>query len=236
MRRLVIIISSFIALAAVAAVVQAGDAPAAAGDPTEGITVQGTASVSAAPNRAQLWFGVESRGATAKAALAANGAEMRKVLAALRAAGATDLQTQSVGLSPRYGQTPEGGTGAVQGFTATNSVSATLTQVSRAGAVIDAAVAAGANQVSGPSLTHANPAELYRQALRAAVGEARLSAQALAAASNLSLGPITAVVESGSGPSPLFAEQRASDAGGSTPIEPGQREVSATVTVTFAAS
>jgi uncharacterized protein YggE len=236
MRRLTIIISSFIALAAVAAVVQAGDAPAAAGDPTEGITVQGTASVSASPNRAQLWFGVESQGATARAALAANGAEMRKVLAALRAAGATDLQTQSVGLSPRYGQTPEGGSGEVQGFTASNSVSATLTQVGRAGAVIDAAVDAGANQVSGPSLTHANPADLYRQALRAAVGEARSSAQALAAASNLSLGRITAVVEGGAAPSPLFAAQRESDAGGSTPIEPGRREVSASVTVTFAAS
>lgn len=236
MRRLTIIISSLIAIAALAAVVHAGNAPAAAGDPTDGITVQGTASVSAAPNRAQLWFGVESQGATAKAALAANGTEMRRVLAALRAAGATDLKTQSVNLNPRYAQSPDGAAGDLQGFTASNSVSVTLVQVGRAGAVIDAAVAAGANQVSGPSLTHANPTELYRQALRAAVGEARTSAQVLAAASNLSLGRITSVVEGGAAPSPLFAEQRASDAGNSTPIEPGQQEVTASVTVTFAAS
>jgi uncharacterized protein len=231
MRRLIIPITSLLALAAVAAVVHAGDAPAAADATSGGITVQGTASVSAVPDRAQLSVGVESQGATAKAALAANAAEMRRVLAALRSAGATDLKTQSVTVNPRYAEP-----GAVQGFTAQNSVSATVRDVAKAGAVIDAAVAAGANQVYGPSLTHANPAALYREALRAAVAEARLSAQALAAASNLTLGAVTAVVEGGSAPMPLMRAQIASDEAGSTPIEPGQQEVSATVSVTFAAS
>ena len=216
---------------ALAAVVHAGDAPAAAGDPADGITVQGTASVSAAPDRAQLHVGVESQGATAKAALAANAAELRRVLAALRNAGATDLKTQSVSLNSR---SAEGG--AVQGFTAQNSVSATVREVGRAGAVIDAAVAAGANQVYGPNLTHSNPAALYRQALRAAVAEARLSAQALAAASNLTLGAVTAVVEGGAAPMPFAQASRATDEAGSTPIEPGQQEVTASVAVTFAAS
>jgi uncharacterized protein len=237
MKRLLITLISILSVVALAAVVHAGDAPAAAGDSPDGITVQGTASISAAPDRAQLWFGVESQGASAKAALAANGAEMRKVLAALRSAGATELKTQSVNLNPRYAPTPDGSGGSLQGFTASNSVSATLVQVGRAGAVIDAAVAAGANQVSGPSLTHAKPAELYRQALRAAVGEARASAQALAAASGLTLGRITGVIEGGAAPTPLYASaQKASDEAGSTPIEPGQQEVSASVSVTFAAS
>ncbi len=231
MRRLIIPITSLLALAALAAVIQAGDAPAAADATSGGITVQGTASVSAVPDRAQLSVGVESQGATAKAALAANAAEMRRVLAALRSAGATDLKTQSVTLNPRIA---EGG--SVQDFTAQNSVSATVREVGRAGAVIDAAVAAGANQVYGPNLTHSDPAALYRQALRAAVAEARLSAQALAAASNLTLGAVTAVVEGGSAPEPLMRAQIASDEAGSTPIEPGQQEVSATVSVTFAAS
>ncbi len=231
MRRLIIPITSLLALAALAAVIQAGDAPAAADATSGGITVQGTASVSAVPDRAQLSVGVESQGATAKAALAANAAEMRGVLAALRSAGATDLKTQSVSLNSRYA---EGG--AVQGFTAQNSVSATVREVGRAGAVIDAAIAAGANQVYGPSLTHSNPAALYRQALRAAVAEARLSAQALAAASNLTLGAVTAVVEGGSAPMPLAMASRAADEAGSTPIEPGQQEVNASVAVTFAAS
>ncbi len=232
MRRLLIITTGLLTVAALAAVVHAGDAPAAAAEATGGITVNGTGSVSAAPTRAELYFGVESQGETARAALAANGAEMRRVLAALREAGATDLKTQSVNLNPRY---VEGG--SVRGFTATNAVSAVVANAGRAGAVIDAAVAAGANQVSGPTLTHANAGDLYRQALRAAVADARLSAQALAAASNLTLGRVTSVVEGGGyAPMPAALEARAADSGGSTPIEPGQREVTATVSVTFAAS
>ena len=231
MRRLLITITGLLALAALAAVVHAGDAPAAAAEATDGITVGGTGTVSAAPDRATLSFGVESQGATARAALAANGAEMRRLLAALRAAGATDLKTQSVNLNPR---SSEGGD--VRGFTATNSVSVTLRDIARTGAVIDAAVAAGANQVSGPLLTHANAGELYRQALREAVADARRSAQALAAASNLTLGRITTVVEGG-GAMPLTAlAERGLDAGGATPIEPGTRDVSATVAVTFEAA
>ena len=231
MRRLLITITGLLALAALAAVVQAGDAPAAAADATGAITVGGTGTVSAAPDRATLSFGVETRGSTARAALAANGGEMRRLLAALRAAGATDLKTQSVTLDPRSSEAGDAG-----GFTARNAVSVTLRDIARTGAVIDAAVAAGANQVSGPLLTHADAGELYRQALREAVADARRSAQALAEAANLALGRITAVVEGG-GALPLTAlAERASDVAGATPIEPGRREVSATVAVTFEAA
>ena len=65
-----------------------GSASSAAAE-AGGITVQGTASVTSVPDRAELSFGVESQGQTAKAALAANAAEMRRVIAALKAAGAT---------------------------------------------------------------------------------------------------------------------------------------------------
>jgi uncharacterized protein YggE len=229
MRRLTIIISSLLALAAVAAVTRAGDAPAAAGDLENGLTVQGTASVTAAPDRASLWIGVESQGETARAALSANAAEMRRVLAALRTAGATDLQTQYVSVSPRFVDN-----GTVEGYSAHNSVSATIEQLARTGAVIDAVVAAGANQISGPTLVHADPEALYRQALAAAVADAREKAQALAAAANVSLGRVTALVEAGGAPAPMpLAARVAADEASSTPVEAGQREVSATVSVTF---
>ena len=75
MRRLLITITGLLALAALASVVHAGDAPAAAAEATGAITVGGTGTVSAAPDRATLSFGVETRGSTARAALAANGGE-----------------------------------------------------------------------------------------------------------------------------------------------------------------
>jgi uncharacterized protein len=218
-------------VAVVTAVALPGAASSAAAE-DGGITVQGTASVTAVPDRAELTFGVESQGATARAALTANAAEMRKVVAALKAAGVTDVKTQYVSLSPRYNERNE-----AQGFSASNSVSAVVKEIARAGAVIDAAVGAGANQVYGPNLSRGDQTQLYRDALRAAVADARASAQALAAASNLALGRITAIVEGGGAPQPVpFAAEKAMDSAGSTPVEPGTQQVGATVTVTFAAS
>ncbi len=183
------------------------------------------------PDRAELSFGVESQGQTAKAALAANAAEMRKVIAAVKAAGGTDVKTQSVSLSPRYNEQNE-----VQAFVASNSVSATIKTIARAGALIDAAVTAGANQVYGPSLSSGDQTEQYRQALKAAVANARASAQVLAAAANLSLGRVTAIVESGGAPQPLAEAANKAVALDSTPIEPGTQQTTASVTVTFSVS
>jgi len=217
-RRLLLLVLPAALAGIIAAATLPGGAASADAEPG-GITVQGTASIETTPDRAALSFGVESQAESARAALAANAAEMRRVLAALRAA-----------VSARYGDRM-----AVEGYTAQNSVSATVKQIAQAGAVIDAAVAAGANQVSGPSLSRGDRSELYRRALRAAVEDARASAQAIAAAANVSLGRVTAVVEGGGGPQPLpFAVDKAV-AAESTPVEPGTQQVAATVTVTFSA-
>jgi hypothetical protein len=227
-RTLLLALPVVLALVLLAATVP-GAASSAAAETTGGITVQGTASVASIPDRAELSFGVESQGETARAALAANAAEMRKVIAAVKAAGGQNVKTQSVSLSPRYGERNE-----VQAFVATNTVSATTANVTRAGALIDAAVDAGANQVYGPSLTVGDRTEQYRQALRAAVANARASAQALAAAGNVSLGRITAIVENGGAPRPLaFGAADKAMVAESTPIEPGTDETTASVTVTF---
>ena len=193
------------------------------------ITVNGTGVVRTVPDRASFWFGVQTEGRTAAAALAANEAEMRRVVAALRSAGvaAADIQTQNVSLSPRM---TENGTEIV-GYTGTNNVSAQIRNLDRAGAVIDSAVSAGANQVSGPSLFRADQTAQYRQALRAAYADARAKAQTLAETMDVSVGPVLNATEASSSV-PLAAEGR--DAVASVTIEPGTQDVQAMVTVTFA--
>ena len=152
---------------------------------------------------------------------------MRQVIAAVKASGGRQVGTQSVSVSQSLDQN-----GAPNGFAASNAVSATV-DLDRAGALIDAAVDAGANQVNGPSMSLADQGALYRQALKAAVADARLSAETLAAAAGRSLGKVTTVVEGGSSaPVPMAAKAMASDAG--TPIEAGSQETTASVTVTFA--
>jgi len=231
MKTRVLLIALPLVLAAVlAAATLPGSASSAAAE-GGGITVVGTASVSSVPDRAELSFGVESQGQTAKAALAANAAEMRKVIAAVKAGGGADVKTQSVSLSPRYSERNE-----VQAFVASNSVTATIKDVAKAGALIDAAVSAGANQVYGPSLSRGDESEQYRQALKAAVAHARASARVLAEAANLSLGRVTAIVEGGGAPQPLPYSANKAMALDSTPVEPGTQQVSAVVSVTFSVS
>jgi uncharacterized protein YggE len=235
MNRKLLLIAMPLVFAATAAVITLPDrATSAAPETTEttgGITVQGTGTVTSVPDQAQLSFGVESQGDTAKAALAANAAEMRRMLAALKAAGAKDVKTQYVSVSPRYGDEM-----SVLGYTATNSVSATVDQIANAGAVIDAAVAAGANQISGPSLSRADQDDLYKEALEAAVDDARERAETLAAAANVSLGDVKAIVEGGGMSPPMPYAADAALRAESTPIEAGKHEVSASVTITFSIS
>lgn len=228
--RIAAVAATAVVLAAVTAAFATQGAQGVAGEEGNSIVVQGSASISAVPDKLELSFGVESQAATAKAALAANSAEMRKVIAAIKAAGATDVKTVSVSLSPRY---REGGD--IQSYVASNSVSATVATVGKAGTVVDEAVEAGANQVYGPSGTVTAQAALYRQALKGAVADARTRAQALAEAAGVTLGRVTNVVEQGGGPVYALAE-RSKAAGDATPIEPGTQNVSATVTVTFAIS
>jgi uncharacterized protein YggE len=102
MNKRILPVAGLLVLAALLAAASLPRSASSAAAEAGGITVQGTASVSAVPDRAELSFGVESQGETARAALAANAAEMRKVIAAVKAAGGTGIRTQSVSLSPRY--------------------------------------------------------------------------------------------------------------------------------------
>jgi len=195
-----------------------------------GLTVTGLGSVRTVPNRASFSFGVETQAATARAALTQNAAEAKKLLDSLGAAGiaAADLQTSQVSLNPR---TDERGTGIV-GYSAITTVTATLRDLSRAGAVVDAAVDAGANNVSGPSLTRGDTDAQYRQALRLAYADAQTKAESLATAAGKTLGAVTAIVEGSSGSVPYAVAKDA--AVSAIEIAPGTHSVDASVTVTFA--
>jgi uncharacterized protein YggE len=194
------------------------------------IVVTGQGSVSTVPDRAQVSFGVSTDAKTASVALRANAVEMTKVIAAVKGEGvaAADIKTDLVSLSPRYSQNGD----TVVGYTATNSVSATIRNLAKIGGTIDAAVDAGANQVSGPNLVRGDMTALYRAALRAAIANAKGKAQTIAAASGLHLRRITDVSEASSAPVPQPLTKAGADA--ATPVEPGTQLVEAAVTVTFA--
>jgi uncharacterized protein YggE len=209
---------------------------AGAGGTLPGITVIGSGTAKAVPDVADWSFGVQADASTATAALAAAGKETRQIVAALRDAGVAkeDLRTEQVSLYPR---TSDDGLSVI-GYSASSSVSATVRDLSKAGSVVDAAVGAGANQVSGPNLRVSDNRAQYRSAVDAAMDDARARAQALAAKAGVTLGEPIAIVENGrSSPGPMYgAYDRAAGAESAVPIEPGVDQISAMLTVTFAIS
>lgn len=229
-----------LALLGLAAIALAGvgrpePAQSQAGDARRGITVNATGKVTAVPDTAELSLGVETQAGTARDALAQNSVQVRRVIDAVRAAGVSkdDLQTSQVSMWPQ--RSSDGRT--VTGYVATNSISVEVDELAKAGDVVDAAVAAGANLAWGPTLSVEDREARYREALAKAVEQARVKAEALAEAAGVEVGRVTAVVEGGSTPEPPIYYARAEaamDSAAPTPIEPGTQDIEATVTVTFA--
>jgi uncharacterized protein len=230
MRRLLILALATGALAAAIAFSGVGRPEAARGDSTQTniVTTSGHGVVTVVPDEASVSAGVRTNAATAQQALADNARIANDVVDALKHAGGKELQTQQVSLYP---QTDE--QGHVTGYTAQNTISA-KSDIAGAGALIDAAVKAGANTVDGPTLSVADTDAIYRQALKKAVQNAQAKAAALADAGGFQVGPITTVTEQGSSSQPpvVFAAA-ATAADSTTPVEPGTQDVTADVTVSF---
>jgi len=230
-RTILLLAGVLLAAAAIAGVAQPHLGRSAT--PTTGstITVTGNGTVDSTPNQASFDFGVTTNGATAAQALSRNSAQARQIIDALKKAGisATGIQTTQVSLWP---QTSSNGR-EITGYQASNSVDVTAA-LGRSGALVDAAVGAGANNVDGPNLDTADKTALYNQALDKALSDARQKAQAIAGASGLTLGTVLKVHEGGNAmPEPLFADAARSAA--APPIEAGTQKIQASVTVTYSA-
>ena len=107
--------------------------------------------------------------------------------------------------------------------------------IAKSGSIVDAAVGAGANTVSGPSLTASDQVSLAQQALKAAVANARARAEAIAAAAHVGLGAVRSVTEVSSTPITFSPTPRAAGAlATTTPVEAGTVQTEEDVTVVYA--
>lgn len=212
-----------------------GDQPAPGGGLVSpaGITVMGTGSAKAVPDVAEWSFGVRSEAESAAAAMRDNAAVAKRLIDALKSAGikGDDLRTESVSLYPQQDEMGQN----IIGYSASNTVHATM-PISKAGTVIDKAVAAGANEIYGPNLRVSDSDAQYAQAVDEAFDDARARAEAVAAKAGVTLGRPVAIVEGGGSPIPYYAERAMAEGATDLAIEPGQQEIQAVLTVTFAIS
>ncbi|MCA1416254.1 SIMPL domain-containing protein [Bradyrhizobium sp. NBAIM20] len=212
-------------------------APARAEDFPSAISVSGEASVSAAPDLAQIDAGVANDAKTAKEASDANNAAMGKVLLALKSAGIAekDYQTSRLSLQPQYGQNKSTGASPVVGFRASNRVTVKIRDVTKVAGIIDTLVSAGANDIGNISFEVTQASKLLDDAREHAVADARRKAEIYAKAAGVTLGAPLSVTEGG-GPVPLFkgrmAERMA--AAPQAAVAPGEETLTVTVNVSWA--
>jgi uncharacterized protein YggE len=208
------------------------------------LTVIGEGLVHGRPDMALITMGVVSEAATASEALAANSAAVTRILDALKAEGieARDLQTSNFSVEPRYSQPPPGYDGSqsfepkIIGYAVRNELTVRIRDLARVGSLLDQVIGLGANTVSGPTFTVAEPTALEDEARRAAVADALRKGKLYAEAAGLALGPVTRIEETITQwppPMPLGAMAREMAADASVPIEGGELGFRAQVTVSW---
>jgi uncharacterized protein YggE len=195
------------------------------------------AIVIAKPDQAQLDIGVITQAATAKAAADDNARKLDAVMAALRKllGAEADIKTISYSLNPNYTYPREGGQPKISGYTASNVIQVKTSDLKQVGDIIDAAYAAGANNIHSLQFNLKNDEAVRVQALREAAAKAKARTEAIASALGLRVIRVLFAEEGSPAVRPVYAVMemaQAKTADVATPVEPGTIEVRAIVTLT----
>jgi uncharacterized protein YggE len=212
-------------------------APATAGPTT--LTVAAEGKIERAPDVADLSAGVVTQAATASEAMRLNAQRMTAVVAALKRAGVADrdVQTSGLNLNPQYhyreNQPPQ-----LTGYQAINNVMVRVRDLKDMGRTIDALVAEGANQINGPTFRLDKPDTALDDARVQAVAKARQRAELYAKAAGMRVRRIAQINEASTMvpppyPIPVARAEAMMAKDASTPVAPGEVQMTVTVNVVF---
>jgi uncharacterized protein YggE len=197
------------------------------------VSVTGDSIIQAQPDTAILTVSVVTQGRNALEAQQENANRSDAVVKALKsAAGAgAEVKTSGYNLQPirayKEGQPP-----TITGYEARNSVTVTMSDLTRVGTVIDATSQAGSNDIAGISFTLRKDRPARDQALAEATREALSKAQVIATALGGRLVRIVEVQEEGvQQPRPVYADQfqMKTMSAAPTPIEVGTLDITSRV-------
>jgi len=195
------------------------------------VTVGGEATIAVAPDTAIIRIGVTSQGKNAREASEANARQITAVLAAIKASGIDDrdIQTSRLSLQPQYDPN-KSGTARLTGFQVTNQLTVRIHDIGKLPDILDRAIAAGANEMSGIEFAVSQQSRLLDQARAEAVADARRKAELYAQAAGAKLGRVLQIAdESAPAPRPLVQAMRA----GTVTVAPGEQMLRVAVTVSY---
>lgn len=219
--------------------------PALAENGRGAMDVAGSATVTLAADTATIQIGVNTQRETVREAQQENAQLMAAVMEALRNQGIDekDMMTSQFNVYSNYEYTPDGQGGEKRTlyYQVQNNVTVTLHDLSMIGAVLDAAMEAGANTTYGISFSSTQANEAYQKALKRAVEDAMQKAQVLSEAAHVTLGKLVRINAEQSmaayardaygASNTFFYEAKAADMG--TTITSGDVSVSASVVLEY---
>ena len=198
------------------------------------LIVQGDGKTNAAPDKATIVLGVETRNASASGAASENARLMNETITALKAAkiAQNEIQTSSYSLGTEPQDLPVTAREKQQAplFLASNTVTVNLNNTADVGKVLDAAVSAGSNSIREVSFGLKDPQPQKDQALGLAIEDAQRKAVVAAQAAGVKLGRVLEISE---GYGYVAQASRSAMFDVATPIQPGTMEITASVTMTY---
>lgn len=219
------------------------------------ISFNGEGKVAAKPDMAVLYVSILTEAKISKEAQNTNTKKSNAVVDFLKKNDVEekDIKTSSYYVNPNYYYPkvyptvertesqiypplpPVPDTPRIIGYTVDHTLEVKVRNLEKAGDILDGAVAAGANRVSGPNFQIDEQEKLQLEARQKAIVDARKKARDLEKQLGIKLGKIINFYESGGYPISIFQEKTLpTGAGGDAPTLPiGENEITVNVTLTY---
>jgi uncharacterized protein len=206
------------------------------------LNVSGNGTVYLTPDIVYITVGVHTEDTDLVSGVSKNNTQAQALVDALKKAGiaAKDIQTSNFSVyNNNNGQTVDKTTGQVisgSNYSIDNTVTVTVRDLSHLGSILSTAVNSGANNINSISFDVADKTAAMEQARQKALANASSLATELAKTANVQLGGIQNITYSDNSPQPYFGMGGGGAAApnASVPIQPGQTQISVTVSVTYA--
>lgn len=207
-------------------------------EPPPQVNVTGSASLTAAPDRAVITLGIQARNPSLAAARDKVAKVAGEFLELCRKLGIPkkDVQTTGLTMRPEYRWNRDGQKQEFTGYFVQRSLTVELEDLELLGTLIEGAVDAGVNEVSPPRLDSSRRRELHREALAKAAEDARANAEVLATTLGATLGPVRSIsaADMGVPPRPMQARvMMAESADAAATYQAGDIRFAARVNVSF---
>ena len=205
------------------------------------LNVSGNGTVYLTPDIAYITIGVHTEDPNLATGVSKNNTQAQGLVDALKNAGiaAKDIQTSNFSVYYNSSQSIDKTTGQpITGgyYAVDNTVNVTVRDLSHLGSLLNTAVGAGANNINSITFDVADKTAAMEQARQKAMANANSLATELAKTAGVNLGEIQAISYSDNSPLPYYGMGGGGAAApnASVPIQPGQTQISVTVSVTYA--